>query len=128
MEEKKHLFEIMGEDKIRPDYLETFPFDSPNQYIRTETNEFTAVCPFNGLPDLAKVIIEYYPTGGKCVELRSLKYYFISFRMVGIYQENATKRIYNDLKKALRTKRLKVTTIYNIRGGFDTTCVEGRLQ
>ena len=39
------------------------------------------------LPDIAYVKIEYFPTGGKCVELKSLKYYFVSFRNVGIYQE-----------------------------------------
>lgn len=120
-------FEFFAEDHIRPDFLETFPFDSPDQYIRTETQEFSAVCPFSGIPDIARVIIEYYPRGGKCVELRSLKYYFISFRMVGIFQENATKRIYADLTKLLETERLKVTTIYNTRGGFDTTCIEGSL-
>ena len=114
-----------GEDKIRPELLETFDFDSPDQYILTETDEFSAVCPFSGLPDLAYVKIEYFPTGGKCVELKSLKYYFISYRNVGIYQEGATKRIYNDLKSVLETARLQVTTVYNIRGGFDTTCIEG---
>jgi len=56
-----------------------------------------------------------------------LKYYFISFRMVGIFQEGVTKRIYADLRKTLATNRLKVTTIYNTRGGFDTTCSEGTL-
>ena len=127
MNAERRTFEFLDETHIRPDFLETFPFDSKDQYIRTETEEFSAVCPFSGLPDIAKVIIEYYPTGGKCIELRSLKNYMISFRMVGIYQENATKRIYADLKKALHTKRLKVTTIYNTRGGFDTTCIEGGL-
>jgi 7-cyano-7-deazaguanine reductase len=94
----------------------------------TETDEFSAVCPFSGLPDLAYVKIEYFPTGGKCVELKSLKYYFISYRNVGIYQEGATKRIYNDLKSVLETARLQVITVYNTRGGFDTTCIEGFLD
>ena len=120
-------FEYGGEELIDPGYLETFPFDSPDQYIMTETDEFSAVCPFSGLPDVAYVKIEYYPTGGKCVELKSLKYYFVSFRNVGIYQEAATKRIYNDLKTALGSDKISVTTIYNIRGGFETTCVEGSL-
>ena len=115
-------------DKIRPDYLETFDFDSKDQYIITKTKEFSAVCPFSGLPDLAKVIIEYYPDGGKCVELKSLKYYFISFRNVGIYQEAVTQKIYSDLKNVLNTQRLKVTSVYNTRGGFDTTCIEGDLE
>ena len=62
------------------------------------------------------------------MELKSLKYYFISFRNVGIYQEAATKRIYTDLRAALDTEQLMVTTLYNIRGGFQTTCVEGSLS
>jgi len=107
--------------------LETFAFDSPNQYIKTETSEFIAACPFSGLPDVGRLIIEYYPEGGKCIELKSLKYYVVSFRNVGIFQEGATKRIYTDLKETLSTNRLKVTTIYNTRGGFDTTCSEGTL-
>jgi 7-cyano-7-deazaguanine reductase len=116
-----------GEELINPDYLETFDFDSPNQFIMTETDEFSAVCPFSGLPDMAYVKLEYYPDGKKCIELKSLKYYFISFRNVGIYQEGATKRIFNDLKSKLETDRLKITTVYNTRGGFDTTCIEGSL-
>ena len=121
-------FEFDGEEKINSDFLETFPFDSPDQYIMTETDEFSAVCPFSGLPDLAYVKIEYYPTGGKCIELKSLKYYFVSFRNVGIYQEGATQRIYNDLKNVLDIEKIRITTVYNTRGGFDTTCIEGKLN
>ena len=121
-------FEFLDESHINPGFLETFDFDSPNQLIITETDEFNAVCPFSGLPDFAYVKIEYHPDKGKCVELKSLKYYFISFRNVGIYQEAVTKIIFRDLKKILNTSRLRVTTIYNTRGGFDTTCVEGNLD
>jgi len=120
--------EYGSEELINPKYLETFLFDSPNQYIITETDEFSAVCPFSGLPDYSYLKIEYFPEGGKCVELKSLKYYIISFRNVGIYQEAVTKRIYGDLKKLLDTNKIQVTTIYNTRGGFDTTCVEGSLD
>ena len=122
------IFNYDDASKINADFLETFPFESVNQYIKTETNEFSAVCPFSGLPDLAKVRIEYFPTGGKCIELKSLKYYFTSFRNVGIYQEGATKRIYDDLSSILETKKIQITTIYNIRGGFKTTCVEGSIS
>ena len=121
-------FKFKSEKEINPDFLETFTFDSPNQYIMTETDEFSAVCPFSGLPDIAKVIIEYFPSGGKCVELKSLKYYFTSFRNVGIYQEAVTKRIYDDLSLILKTKKIQITTIYNIRGGFKTVCVEGHVK
>ena len=122
------IFNYDDASKINADFLETFPFESVDQYIKTETNEFSAVCPFSGLPDLAKVRIEYFPAGGKCVELKSLKYYFTSFRNVGIYQEGATKRIYDDLSSILETKKIQITTIYNIRGGFKTTCIEGSIN
>ncbi len=120
-------FSFLSEDHIDSSFLETFKFDSKEQYITTKTREFSAVCPFSGLPDLADVIIEYFPEGGLCVELKSLKYYFVSFRNVGIYQEAATKRIYDDLKSLLKTNKIKITTIYNTRGGFDTTCIEGKI-
>ena len=121
-------FHFEDTSKIDPNYLEIFDFDSPNQYIKTETNEFSAVCPFSGLPDIARVKIEYFPNGGKCIELKSLKYYFTSFRNVGIYQEAVTKRIYDDLSSILKTKKIQITTIYNIRGGFKTVCVEGSIK
>ena len=125
-EGKKFDFEDIS--KINSGFLQTFKFESKDQLIKTETNEFSAVCPFSGLPDLAKIIIEYFPEGNKCVELKSLKYYLISFRNVGIYQEGVTKRIFDDLKTLLETDRLQITSIYNIRGGFKTTCSEGSLN
>ena len=121
-------FDFLDEEHINPSFLEVFKFDSPNQYIQTETKEFCAVCPFSGLPDIAYINIEYYPEGGLCIELKSLKYYFNSFRNVGIYQEAATKRIYDDLKDKLNTNRIRVTSLYNIRGGFKTTCIEGTID
>lgn len=128
IEAEGRRFPFGDESQIRPDFLETFPFDSPEQYIMTETREFSAVCPFSGLPDLALLRIEYHPAGGRCVELKSLKYYLVSYRNVGIFQEAATRRIYEDLRRALGTERLRVTTVYETRGGFDTTCVEGALE
>ena len=121
-------FEFFGVEEIKTEFLETFEFSKINQLIITETKEFSAVCPFSGLPDIAYVKIEYFPDGGKCIELKSLKYYFTSFRSVGLYQEGVTERIYNDLKKSLETNRIKVTTIYNTRGGFDTTCILGDIK
>ena len=121
-------YDFLDESHIDSSLLEVFDFESPKQYIKTETDEFSAVCPFSGLPDIAYVKVEYFPTGGKCVELKSLKYYFVSFRNVGIYQEAATKRIYTDLCSTLETDKLMITTLYNIRGGFKTTCVEGSLD
>jgi 7-cyano-7-deazaguanine reductase len=126
-EAEGRLFSFKEREAIRSDFLETFPFQGRDQYIRTETREFVAVCPFSGLPDFAHLIIEYYPEGGVCIELKSLKYYVTSFKDVGIYQEEATRRIHQDLTRVLQTKRLQVTTVYNVRGGFTTTAVQGSL-
>ena len=110
-----------GNDKIRKDYLETIDFDGKPQLIAYSTDEFSAVCPFSGLPDIATVVIKYIPDG-KIVELKSLKYYFISFRNVGVYQEEATSIIFNDLKEILKPKFLSIYTKYNIRGGIEAEC------
>jgi 7-cyano-7-deazaguanine reductase len=112
---------FVGPEHIDSTVLETFAYEGPEQDIVTETNEFSAVCPFSGLPDFARLTISYVPAG-KCVELKSLKYYVMSYRAVGIFQEHATGRIAEDLFKALRPKRLSVKTRYNVRGGFETTC------
>lgn len=130
------VLSFLDEKAIKPSELKVFKHDSPGQFIKTVTHEFSAVCPFSGLPDLATVIIEYFPINGTAVELKSLKYYFLSFRNVGIYQEAVTKRIYKDMRWALGygedaaiwNVELRVITHYHVRGGFYTTCVEGRLS
>ena len=110
-----------GPEAIDVAVLETFGYDGPEQEIVTETREFSAVCPYSGLPDYALLRITYTPSD-RCIELKSLKYYITSFRSVGIFQEHATARIAEDLFGVLRPARLAVTTVYNTRGGFDTTC------
>ena len=110
-----------GPEAIDAAVLETFPYAGPEQEIVTETREFSAVCPYSGLPDLATLTIRYVPSD-RCVELKSLKYYVVSFRNVGIFQEHATARIAEDLFRLLQPRRMVVTTLYNVRGGFETTC------
>jgi 7-cyano-7-deazaguanine reductase len=119
-EGKKYPFK--SEKEIDTDVLETIDYDGGEQLIEYRTKEFSAVCPFSGLPDIGEVIIKYIPEK-KIVELKSLKYYFVSFRNVGIYQEKATDRIFNDLKKLLKPKYLYVETNYNTRGGIDAKCI-----
>ena len=109
------------EDKIATGLLETFPYEGPNQKILYETNEYSAVCPYSGLPDYGSLFIEYFPHQS-IVELKSLKYYIVSFRNVGIFQEPATARIYGDLWRLLQPQRLCVKTVYNTRGGINATC------
>ncbi|MDA1353077.1 MAG: preQ(1) synthase [bacterium] len=110
-----------GEDKINTAIMESFPYEGAEQRIKYETDEFSAVCPYSGLPDYAKLVIEYIPQD-KIVELKSLKYYIVSYRNVGIYQESATNRLFQDINALLAPKWLKVTTVYNTRGGIDATC------
>ena len=112
---------FVGPDAIDVAVLETFEYSGPEQEIVTETREFSAVCPYSGLPDYATLTIRYTPSD-RCVELKSLKYYVTSFRTVGIFQEHATGRIAEDLFKLLEPKRLEVSTLYNVRGGFETRC------
>lgn len=112
---------FVGPEHIDVAVLETFPYQGPDQEIVTETGEFSAVCPYSGLPDFARLTITYVPRAS-CVELKSLKYYVTSFRNVGIFQEHATARIADDLFELLKPKRLTVKTVYNVRGGFETTC------
>jgi len=112
---------FVGPEHIDVAVLETFDYEGPAQEIVTETGEFTAVCPYSGLPDFARLVISYVPDR-RCVELKSLKYYVTSFRSVGIFQEHATARIAEDLFRLLAPRKLSVRTVYNVRGGFETTC------
>jgi len=112
---------FVGPEAVDASVLETFPYAGPEQEIVTETREFSAVCPYSGLPDYATLTVRYVPSD-RCVELKSLKYYVTSFRNVGIFQEHATARIAEDLSRALEPRRLTVRTVYNVRGGFETTC------
>ena len=115
-------FDFESEESIKTGFLETIEYTGNPQTITYETEEFSAVCPFSGLPDIAMVTVEYIP-GKRIIELKSLKYYYTSYRNVGIYQEAATDRIYRDLLDILQPRSLKVTTVYNIRGGILATCV-----
>ena len=95
----------------------------------TEPGEFTALCPFSGLPDYGILRIEYVP-GRWILELKSLKYYMLSWRNIGAAQEDLTAYIYDDVLRHLDDPDyLKVETLYNVRGGIRTTCtIDSRTQ
>jgi 7-cyano-7-deazaguanine reductase len=101
--------------------LDTFPYEYPGKdiTINIKTSEFTAVCPWSGLPDFAIITIDYIPAK-VCIELRSLKYYLLSYRNVGIYQEHAVNRILDDLVRCADPKWMRVTADYTVRGGLHT--------
>ncbi|MEW6012777.1 MAG: preQ(1) synthase [Elusimicrobiales bacterium] len=79
--------------------------------------EFTSVCPKTGLPDLGTITIEYVPDK-YCLELKSLKYYFLEYRDLGIFMENAVNRILKDVVKAAKPKSCVVTGDFTPRGGI----------
>jgi 7-cyano-7-deazaguanine reductase len=82
--------------------------------------EFTSVCPMTGLPDFGRITIQYIPDS-KIVELKSLKYYLMQYRNVGIFYEHVVNRILDDLVSMLKPKSMKVTGDFTSRGGIDTT-------
>ena len=115
------VFSFDDESAIRLYFLQTIDYSSPRQRISYQMKEFAAFCQFSGPPDTGIVWVYYIPKN-KLVELKSLKYYFISLRNVGIYQEDVTSGICNDLNPQLEPEELLIKTRYSTRGGIDTTC------
>jgi len=109
---------------VKSSELKTFVFESQNQLIKIETPEGIAVCPFSGLTDIFKLKIEYYPVTKLAVELKAAKYYMNQYKNVGMYQEQVTKRIFDDYCKVLGHNCIRVVTTYNVRGGHYVDCVE----
>lgn len=101
--------------------LETFPNPRPErEYEITIRNpEFTSVCPKTGLPDFGEIRITYVPAA-LCVELKSLKYYFLEFRSRGIFYEAVTNQILDDLVTLLAPRRMTVVGDFSARGGIST--------
>ena len=94
----------------------------PNQYkrdydIKIELPEFTSVCPKTGLPDFGVITIEYIPDE-LCLELKSLKYYLLEYRDMGIFMENIANKILDDVVKACQPKKATVTGVFTPRGGL----------
>ena len=123
IEPRKQQFAFDDANAIQPDVLESFPYEDRGKPldIVIETDEFTAVCPWTGLPDFGTITVSYVPDK-VCIELRAYKYYLLSYRNVGMVQEHVTRRLLNDLAAALEPIRMTVKTDYRIRGGIHTVC------
>jgi 7-cyano-7-deazaguanine reductase len=108
-------------EAIDPGVLLTFPYDYPdsNAEVAIDTDEFTAVCPWTGLPDFGRLTVRYVPDR-TLLELKSVKYYLLAYRNVGIVQEHAANRILRDLVACCKPRRMKLTLDYNTRGGLHT--------
>jgi 7-cyano-7-deazaguanine reductase len=109
-------FDIQPEEAIDQAVLEAIPFDYPDSATEVvyETDEFTFVCPWTGLPDFGRLVIRYIPRHS-LVELKSLKYYLTSYRNVGILQEHTVNRILRDLVQLLEPVSMVVEADYKER-------------
>jgi 7-cyano-7-deazaguanine reductase len=96
----------------------------PNQFrgyeITIAIPEYTSVCPKTGLPDFGTITIRYVPAA-HCLELKSLKYYILAYRNLGIFYENAVNRILRDIVTACQPEWAVVSGEFNVRGGMRTT-------
>jgi len=99
--------------------IETFANPQPGRdyEILIRCPEFTSVCPKTGLPDFGEIRISYVPDR-RCLELKALKYYLIEFRNKGIFYENVTNQILDDLVSACEPRRMTVVGDFSVRGGI----------
>lgn len=110
--------EIIKADVLDPiDYAYTGRRDIT---ISIQQPEFTSVCPMTGLPDFGTITVSYVPND-KIIELKSLKYYLLQYRNVGIFYEHATNRILDDLVEVLKPRKMEVRGEFSARGGLTAT-------
>ena len=109
-----------GPNKIK--LLEVFKNSFPKRkyLIVHRAGEFTSVCPITGQPDFGVITISYI-ADKLCVELKSLKYYLQSFRNEGIFYENVTNRILEDMVKAIKPRWIEIKAEFSTRGGLNST-------
>jgi len=114
-------FPFEGVEALTPEVLETFPYEYPESdaVVEISTDEWTCVCPFSGLPDFGTLTVRYLPSDA-CIELKSFKYYLVSFRNVGIYQEHAANKVLEDLVACCTPSWMEVVLDYRLRGGIHT--------
>lgn len=114
-------YDVENSDRIDTHILEHIPFHYAGSAtnVSYETEEFTSVCPWTGLPDFGRLLVTYRPSN-RLVELKSLKYYLTSYRNVGILQEHAVNRILGDLVTLLEPEFMLVEAWFNERGGLRT--------
>jgi len=101
--------------------LEVFENPAPGRdyVIRHTCDEFTSVCPKTGQPDFATIEMEYVPDR-LCIELKSLKLYYYSFRNQGIYYEAVVNRLLDELSQVCEPRWMKVSGLFKVRGGISS--------
>lgn len=112
-----------GLDTTLPE-LATWPNQFRQYEITVVVPEYTSICPKTNLPDFGTVTVRYVPDN-LCIELKSLKYYLLGYRNLGIFYENAINRILKDLVAACQPVTASVTGEFNVRGGMKSV-IEAR--
>jgi 7-cyano-7-deazaguanine reductase len=104
--------------------LETFPNPRPegDSIIRHISPEFTSICPKTGQPDFAEIRLTYIPDQ-LCIELKSLKIYYHSFRDQGIYYEGVVNRLLVELAASCEPRWMRVEGRFNVRGGISSAVI-----
>ncbi len=104
--------------------LDVFANPSPDRdyVIQFVVPEFTCNCPLTGQPDFAHFTIEMI-ADALCIELKSLKLYFWSYRDVGAFHEHVTNAILDDIVAAVKPRFARITARWNVRGGIYTNVV-----
>jgi 7-cyano-7-deazaguanine reductase len=105
----------------------TNSFESKTQKIKLETDDFSCLSNDGIFPENGTLIVEYFPKG-KTIDLSSFKSYLHSFRNESFLQEEVTKKIFDDLKKALSHNQITVTILFNSNSGIDVTCIESGVR
>ena len=109
----------------QPELLIRLPNRNPdvNYVVEIVTSEFTSLCPLNSSqPDYATIVIVYKPDEW-LVELKSLKFYLCSFRMVPVFHEDVPATILSALVDLLTPKGIVISGRFTTRGGLDTVVV-----
>ena len=120
--EKQIKYTIKSPDIVKTDVLVAMEYQYQGQRdidIVIRQPEYTSVCPMTGLPDVGCISITYRPHN-KIIELKSLKFYLLQYRNVGIFYEHVVNRILEDLAAVLEPKYMEVTGDFTARGGITT--------
>jgi 7-cyano-7-deazaguanine reductase len=119
---QKAGYMITSPDDVKTDVLEIISYQYKSRRDITITinqPEFTSVCPMTGLPDTGCITIQYCP-GDRIVELKSLKFYLLQYRNVGIFYEHVINKMLEDLTAVIEPKWIEVTGDFTARGGITT--------
>jgi 7-cyano-7-deazaguanine reductase len=120
--EKNITHNIESPDSVKAHVLECIEYEFKSRRdidITIKQPEYTSLCPMSGLPDVGCITIKYRPDS-KLVELKSLKFYLLQYRNVGIFYEHVVNQILDDLVAVLDPKFMEVTGEFTARGAITT--------